>query len=71
MCPKESRLVLAADGADDIAGAIGGLEFVAGTAGDLGGELVDLGGPLGHVGFGEDDLVGAEGVGFDGVAADC
>jgi hypothetical protein len=46
------------------------LEFVAGTTGDFGGGFVVFKHSVGHAGFGEDDFVGAEGVGFNGVATD-
>ncbi len=58
------------DRADDVSRPIRRLELVARPPGDLGGDLVVLEDAVGHVGFGHHDLVRAEGVGLDRVAAD-
>ena len=59
-----------ADGAGDEAGPVGGAEGGGGFAGDLGGGEIEGIGVVLEAEFGEDDAVGAEGVGFDEVGAD-
>jgi hypothetical protein len=58
------------DRTDDVTRLVRRLEPVAGAPGDLGGQPVALEHAVGHLRFGEHDLVGAEGVGLHTVAAD-
>ncbi len=66
---KGNQLGAGSDGADDIAWPIRCLKLQAGAAGDLGGDFVVLKDALGHLRLGHHDLVGAEGVGLNGIAS--
>ncbi len=57
-------------GAEDVARVVGGFEFEAGLAGDFGSAFVEVEGLVCEAELGEDDVVCAEGVGFDGIGAD-
>ena len=64
------QLGAGAERADGEAWVVRGGDRVHGVAGEAGGGDVEVVGSVGEAEFGEDDAIGAEGVGLDGVTAD-